>query len=105
MKSDEEVLLERARNLAASCARSGVKDYQLGQVLAHLKRHQDVAATRRLLSELKQSPFGRRTRSAEEQFSALEANVGTALARVPSWRQAAALVGWAKRLLRVSGRS
>ncbi len=100
MRSDEDVVLERGKELAGACARAGVKDYQLGQVLAHLKRHRNVGATRRLLGDLVGSPFGLRTQAAKRQFPALEEKVGSALTGVSDWHKAAMVVGWAKRLLK-----
>ncbi len=100
MKSDEDLVLERAKELAGACHRAGVKDYQLGQVLAHLKRHQKVGETRHLLEDLVHSPFGLRTKSSRRQFPALAETVDSALTGVSDWHKAALVVGWAKRLLR-----
>lgn len=100
MSDRQDYILERARELASACGRAGIRDYQLGQVLTHLKRHRSVNATRKLLEELRKSPFATRTKSSREQFEALERHVGGELIRISDWQGAAEMVGWAKRLLR-----
>lgn len=100
MSDRQEYLLERARVLAVACHRSRVRDHQLGQVLVHLKRHQSVAATRRLLDELPRSPWALRSKQSRMQLEAVQRHVGGELARISDWQGAAEMVGWAKRLLR-----
>ncbi len=100
MSASEEIVLEKAHQLAGSCARAGVRDNQLSQVLAHLKRHQDVRATRNLLESLRRSPFASRTGSSPRQYKALHEHVGTVFAWTSNWQDAARVVGWAKRLWR-----
>ncbi len=95
--TDEE-LMQRGEALARQCMGAGVLENQLAVVLAHLKRHQDPRATRRLLSELNRSPFAVRTKSSRRQYEALEKHVGAALGRTSDWNEAANVVGWAKRL-------
>ncbi len=95
---NDDLLMQRARALAERCATDGVLENQLGNVLAHLKRHRDIAATGRLIDALKTSPFARRTQSTRRQFEALARHVTPALRGVRDWEEAAQVVGWAKRL-------
>ncbi len=94
---NDDDLMRRADTLARQCAGAGVLENQLGNVLAHLKRHRSPAATRRLLETLKTSPFATRTKSTRRQFEALARYVSPALGS-RDWQQAAQIVGWAKRL-------
>jgi hypothetical protein len=98
MLSDEQIL-SKAETLARQTAAAGVRDEQLALALVHLKRHQSIAATLALLAELKRSSFAKRTRQTPGQFAALEEHVGRALTGVSEWRQAAEIVGWARRLV------
>ncbi len=93
-----DLLMQRAETLARQCAMAGVLENQLGNVLAHLKRHRDVAATRRLLDHLVRSPFAFRSKSTRRQFEALARHVKPALGTARGWQEAAQIVGWAKRL-------
>ena len=95
--TDDDVM-RRAEALARQCATAGVLENQLGNVLAHLKRHRSPAATRRLLDALKTSPFAMRTKSTRKQFEALARHVSPALSGTRGWEEAAKIVGWAKRL-------
>ncbi len=95
---NEDDLLRRAETLARQCASAGVLENQLGNVLAHLKRHRSPAATRKLLDSLKTSPFATRTQSTRRQFEALARYVAPALGTARGWQEAAQVVGWAKRL-------
>ncbi len=95
---NEDDLMRRADTLARQCATAGVLENQLGNVLAHLKRHRSPAATRRLLDSLKTSPFATRTKSTRRQFEALARYVTPALGGARGWEEAAQIVGWAKRL-------
>lgn len=92
-------ILTRANTLASQIATAHVPDAQLSMVLVHLKRHRDVAATLKLLTELRRSPFGRRNRVTPDQFRALEENVRRALQGPPTWEEAAAILGWGRRLV------
>jgi hypothetical protein len=92
-------ILTRANTLANQIAAAHVPDAQLSMVLVHLKRHRDVAATLRLLAALRLSPFGRRNRGTPAQFRALEENVRRALQGPPTWEEAAAILGWGRRLV------
>jgi hypothetical protein len=92
-------ILTRANTLANQIAAAHVPDAQLSIVLVHLKRHRDVAATLKLLKELKLSPFSRRNQGTPAQFRALEDNVGRALQNVTAWEEAAAILGWGRRLV------
>ncbi len=94
----EEDLMRRGDSLAQRCAMDQVPENQLGMVLAHLKRHRRPQATRELLKNLLRSPFAYRSRSTREQFENLERHVKASLSHVSDWRQAAIIVGWAKRL-------
>ncbi len=94
----EEDLMRRGDVLARNCAGAGVPENQLGFVLAHLKRHREPKATRKLLAALPRSPFASRTRSTRQQLENLERSVKAALSHVSDWQQAAVIVGWAKRL-------
>ena len=90
--------MRRGETLAQNCAGAGVLANQLGMVLAHLTRHRRPEATRQLLAALLTSPFARRSKRTRQQLENLERYVKTALANVSDWRQAAVIVGWAKRL-------
>jgi hypothetical protein len=94
-----EQVLSRAETLARQAAAAGVTDEQVGLALTHLKRHRDVGGTLALLEELKKSPFSQRSRQTPRQFAALEECVRSALQGVSSWEEAAAIVGWARRLV------
>jgi hypothetical protein len=100
MKTKEDFVFERASTLASACFRGNVKDNQLGQVLAHLKRHRNVTKTRELLESLARSCFAKRTRVAGEQFQALETHVASALTGISDWQRAAEIVAWGRRLLK-----
>jgi hypothetical protein len=91
-------VLSAADTLARRAALDGVLDNQLALVLAHLKRHQDVASTLALLEELKTSPFAKRSQQTPRQFAALGRHVRESLLSVSGWQDAAAIVGWARRL-------
>ncbi len=95
---NDEVLMQRARSLAEKCATAGVLENQIANVLAHLKRHRDPAATSKLLDALKTSPFATRSKSSRRQLTALADHLKPALASARDWREAAPVVGWAKRL-------
>jgi hypothetical protein len=92
-------ILTRANNLARQAAAAQVPDEQLSLALVHLKRHRDVAATLTLLAELRRSSFAHRSRSTPAQFQALEENVQRALQDLSDWEEAAAILGWARRLV------
>jgi hypothetical protein len=94
-----EQILSRADTLARQTAAARVPDEQLSVVLSHLKRHRDVAATLTLLGELRQSPFAHRTRSTPAQLTNLDKTVRSALAGLTAWEDAAAILGWARRLV------
>ena len=93
-RDDEELMIERARVLAAQCHSAGVKKNQVHQVLAHLESHRDVAATSRLLDELVGSCFADRSRSTKRQLEGLRTHIGQALRGQSNWRQMARLLGW-----------
>ncbi len=95
---NESDVMTRAETLARQCASAGVLENQLGTVLAHLRRHRDVAATRRLLDDLTTSPFATRTKSTRRQFEELARHVKPALGGTVGWQEAVQIVGWAKRL-------
>lgn len=97
---NDDQILTRAETLARRAASAGVHEDQLALALSHLKRHQDVAATLRLLAELLRSPFSRRNNRTLNQFRAMEENVRSALQGVASWQDAAGIIGWARRLLK-----
>ncbi len=94
----EHEVMTRAETLARQCASAGVLENQLATVLAHLRRHRAVAATRRLLDDLTTSPFATRTKSTRRQFEELARHVKMALGGARTWEEAAQIVGWAKRL-------
>jgi hypothetical protein len=98
LTSDQK--LSKADTLARKAAAGGVHDNQLSLALVHLKRHQDVAASLALLRELKRSSFARRSKQTPFQFKALEESVRLALQGVSDWKEAAEIVGWARRLVR-----
>jgi hypothetical protein len=91
-------VLSAADTLARRAAADGVLDNQLALVLAHLKRHRDVAGTLSLLAELETSPFAKRSQQTQRQFAALGRHVRESLHSVSGWQDAAAIVGWARRL-------
>lgn len=95
-----EQKLSKAETLARKAAAAGVHDDQLSLALVHLKRHRDVAASLVLLDELKRSSFSRRSNQTPFQFKALEENVRLALQGISDWKEAAEIVGWARRLVR-----
>ena len=99
MLTDEQIL-SKAETLAQRAASAGVHEDQLSFAFAHLKRHQSVAATLQLLSELLKSSFSKRSSQTPVQFKALEENVRAALQGVSSWQEGASIVGWARRLLK-----
>jgi hypothetical protein len=99
MLTDDQIL-SRADQLASHAAMAGVHEDQLAIAFAHLKRHQDVTATLRLLADLMKSSFARRSRQTPAQFRAMELHVRTALQNVRSWQDAASIVGWARRLVK-----
>ena len=92
-------IMPRAETLARQTAAAEVRDEQLSLVLVHLKRHRNVAATLALLGELKRSSFARRSKQTPAQFAALDEHVGRALQGISAWDKAAAIVGWARRLV------
>lgn len=92
-------VLSRANALARQAAAAEVPDNQLSMALVHLKRHRDVGASLALLAELRRSSFARRTRSTLAQFQALEDNVRRAIKDLTAWEDAAAVLGWARRLV------
>ena len=94
-----EHILSRADALAQQTATAGVPDAQLSIVLSHLKRHRDVAATLDLLGELKRSPFAFRNRGTPAQYASLDESVRAALRGLNAWEDAAAVLGWARRLV------
>lgn len=96
---DEEALLERAENLAGACLRSWVNKNQVQQVLAHLQKHRDVAATVELLEQLPRSCFAQRFGTTRKQYEGLKKNVGHALRGQRDWREMARLLGWTCRLM------
>lgn len=104
MSATDEMVLEKARILAGACARTGVRDNQLGQVLTHLKRGRDLASTRRLVDALAVSTFATRTKSTRFQLQAIRDHVGEVLRWANNWEDAARVIGWAKRLCRWAGR-
>lgn len=95
-----EQQMSRGQELArqAQADKTKVLPNHLAQVWAHLKSHQDVASTLRLLERLPTSSFAQRSRSTRNQLVALERVVRQALAGVGDWRDAAAIVGWGKKL-------
>jgi hypothetical protein len=97
---EEDQILRRAWALAQWTDGAGVKPNQLAWVLAHLRRHRDCGATRRMLARLVRSPFAARTNQTRRQVAALQAAVRDALARDIDWQDAARIVGWARRLAR-----
>lgn len=92
-------LLTAAHTLASAAATAGVLDNQLAFVLTHLKRHRDVKCTHSLLEQLVTSPFADRSAQAKSQLSQLQLHVRTSLRNVTDWEEAAAIVGWARRLV------
>lgn len=94
-----EQILSRADTLARQTAAARVPDEQLSIVLSHLKRHHDVVATLTLLGELRRSPFAHRTRSTPAQMANLHETVRSAIAGLTAWEDAAAILGWARRLV------
>jgi hypothetical protein len=98
-----EQRMSRADTLARQAGSAGARADQLSLVLVHLKRHQDVAATLALLTELHSSPFAHRSRSTPAQLRALEGSVRLALQRITDWNEAAFIIGWARRLVTFYG--
>lgn len=96
---DEERILSRAHVLARACAGERVLGNHLAQVVTHLKTHRDPGATKTLVAALKGSVFALRTGSTRRQLEALARLVGPEIRRDRDWREAAAVVGWARRLL------
>lgn len=94
-----EQILSRADTLARQTAAARVPDAQLSIVLSHLKCHRDVAATLSLLRELKRSPFAFRNRGTPAQYANLDESVRSALTGLTAWEDAAAILGWARRLV------
>ncbi len=95
-----DVILQKANVLASRCAGDRVPDNLLSMVLAHLRRHHDVKATLKLLRDLPNSPFARRTSSTERQLRRLGEHVSEAISsNKASWEEAAWIVGWARRLV------
>jgi hypothetical protein len=92
-------LLSAGDTLARRAAGRGVNDNQLALVLAHLKRHRNVPGLLALLTHLATSPFAKRSRQTQTQFAALQEHVQEALKSVSDWQDAAAIVGWARRLV------
>lgn len=92
-------ILSRANTLARQVAAARVPDAQLSMALVHLKRHRDVAASLALLAELRRSSFALRTGATRAQFQALEENVRLAIRDLSGWEEAAAILGWARRLV------
>ena len=92
-------ILSRADALARQAASARVSDQQLSLVLVHLKRHRDVASTLTLLRTLRSSSFAFRNRGTPDQMRALEENVRRALQGLAVWDDAAAVLGWARRLV------
>jgi hypothetical protein len=92
-------ILARANTLASQIAAANVPDQQLSIVLVHLKRHRDVKASLTLLAELRRSPFARRHNAIRAQFQTVEENVRNALKSLTDWEEAAAILGWARRLV------
>ncbi len=97
MLTNEQVL-SKADVLARQVVEGDVQDNQLAFVVAHLKRHRDVAATLELLKNLEVSPFARRTHQTPGQFAGLRRWVSASLSTIADWQDAAAIVGWARRL-------
>lgn len=93
-----EQTLHRAETLARRTAGDQVPDAHLSTVLTHLKRHRNVDATLALLAELKRSPFAQRFGRTKAQLTSLDEHVRSALQGVSDWNDAAAVVGWARRL-------
>lgn len=93
---NEEQLVERGVQLANEVA-TKVRSGQIGQALAHLRRHRDPAATLRLVKALPSSSFGRRTGKTREQLEALARHVAPIL-KSYCWQDAAVILGWAQRL-------
>jgi hypothetical protein len=91
-------VLAAAETLAQRAAGAGVQDNQIAFVLTHLKRHHDVAGTLALLASLRTSPFARRSKQTPRQMAALCTLVSESLRPGLDWREAAAIVGWARRL-------
>jgi hypothetical protein len=98
-----DLWISRGEALARQCAGGGVTESQIAQLLAHLKRNQNLASTRALLDRLPTSPFGTRTGSTRKQYEALTKHVGPALRRAATWQEAAQILGWAKRLMPLHG--
>lgn len=94
-----EQSMERGAALARQAAGAGVLENHLAQILAHLRRHRDLAATLGLLEALPRSPFAERSRGTRRQFHELERLLAPELKALRDWRAAAAVVGWAGRLL------
>ena len=92
-------ILGRANILASQIAAANVPDQQLSMALVHLKRHRNVAASLTLLAGLKRSPFARRNNSTRAQFQVIEENIRQALEKLDDWEEAAAILGWARRLV------
>lgn len=97
----EEQLMQKGDALARSCAGARILESQISWILEHLKRHRDVKATRHLLDTLPRSPFASRSRSTADQLAHLQRLVKPELSTQRTWQEAAAVVGWAKRLLPV----
>ncbi len=96
-------ILSRANTLAQRCGGDRVPENLLAMVLAHLRRHHDLQATRSLLAALQRSPFRLRTQSTARQLAKLETHVTATLGGVSGWEDAAWIVGWARRLARSYG--
>lgn len=90
----------RGQTLAREAASRNVQENHLAQILAHLKRHRDVKTTLSLLDRLPGSPFAQRSNRTREQLTELGKLLSGELKRVGDWQDAAAIVGWTRRLLR-----
>ncbi len=99
---DEREVLRRASALADQAAQANVLDNQLGQMLTHLKRHNSVESMLSLVKKLPASSFGQRSGQTPRQLSALARLLPQSLAHVSRWEDAAAILGWARRLVRAS---
>jgi hypothetical protein len=97
----EDEILERAQKLAEAAVEAGAKENHLNWALTHLKRHRNVAETDRLMRDLRFTAFARRAQRTREQLEALHTALHHALATVRNDRDAAQIVGWARRLMPV----
>ncbi|MDX1997780.1 MAG: hypothetical protein SF066_08660 [Thermoanaerobaculia bacterium] len=96
--TDDQVLA-RAEGLARRLSQKGVRDNQLNLALTHLKRGRDLAATLKLLATLPGTPMAQRANKTQDQLRDMQRLVSEEVKTVRTWQDAAAILGWARRLM------